>query len=190
MLQASDSFFSHPVALLFLYLFRSGALAIYILSGWFSTPYVFSVVLVVTLLAADFWTVRNVSGRVLVGLRFWNQVDEDGSSYWVFESRDPSQPANALDSKLFWTAMYFFPAAWILLLLWAFIRFNVSFIPIVALALIFNLTNTIGYTYADRDAKRKWATGMATSNMFGSLGGIGGTVVTGLVRSGIGKVFG
>lgn len=39
-------------------------------------------------LSADFWTVRNVSGRRLVGLRFWNQVDEDGTSYWVFESRD------------------------------------------------------------------------------------------------------
>lgn len=33
---------------------------------------------------------QNVSGRTLVGLRFWNQVDEDGESYWVFESRDVS----------------------------------------------------------------------------------------------------
>lgn len=31
---------------------------------------------------------KNVSGRTLVGLRFWNQVDDDGESYWVFESRD------------------------------------------------------------------------------------------------------
>ena len=49
---------------------------------------------------------QNVSGRTLVGLRFWNQacpflfssvmfvvqtclqVDDDGESYWVFESRD------------------------------------------------------------------------------------------------------
>jgi hypothetical protein len=65
-------------------------------------------VLVVILLSADFWTVRvsgcafkwlyaykvirvacaniillfqNVSGRVLVGLRFWNQVDDDGTRY-------------------------------------------------------------------------------------------------------------
>jgi len=29
-----------------------------------------------------------VAGRTLVGLRFWNQVDDDGESYWVFESRD------------------------------------------------------------------------------------------------------
>jgi hypothetical protein len=45
-------------------------------------------VLVVVLLALDFWTVRNVSGRTLVGLRFWNQVDDDGGSFWVFESRN------------------------------------------------------------------------------------------------------
>ena len=31
---------------------------------------------------------QNVAGRILVGLRYWNQVDEDGESYWVFESRD------------------------------------------------------------------------------------------------------
>ena len=38
----------------------------------------------------DFWNTKNVAGRTLVGLRYWNQVDEDGESYWVFESRDVS----------------------------------------------------------------------------------------------------
>lgn len=27
------------------------------------------------------------TGRLLVGLRWWNYVDEDGQSHWVFESR-------------------------------------------------------------------------------------------------------
>lgn len=30
---------------------------------------------------------QNVTGRLLVGLRWWNQVDEDGKSQWVFEAR-------------------------------------------------------------------------------------------------------
>jgi hypothetical protein len=34
----------------------------------------------------DFWTVKNVSGRLLVGLRWWNEIKEDGESVWVFES--------------------------------------------------------------------------------------------------------
>lgn len=34
---------------------------------------------------------QNVSGRLLVGLRWWNQVDEDGKSHWIFESRKVSR---------------------------------------------------------------------------------------------------
>lgn len=30
---------------------------------------------------------ENVTGRLLVGLRWWNQVNEDGHSHWMFESR-------------------------------------------------------------------------------------------------------
>lgn len=40
-----------------------------------------------------------------------------------------------------------FPAAWVLLLFVGILKFNLSFLPIVMLALVFNMTNTIGYTY-------------------------------------------
>lgn len=43
--------------------------------------------MVVMFLSMDFWTVKNVTGRLMVGLRWWNYVDEDGVSHWVFESR-------------------------------------------------------------------------------------------------------
>ncbi|KAA1100626.1 Golgi apparatus membrane protein tvp23 [Puccinia graminis f. sp. tritici] len=208
---------SHPVALFFLFLFRSLAIATYLLCGFFSDSYVFSTVIVVILLSIDFWTVRNISGRVLVGLRFWNQVDEDGSSYWVFESRDPSQAANPVDSKMFWMALYTFPVVWILLLFIGIIKFNLSFLPIVILALVFNLTNTIGFTYAvespehthsnpfqssthsfdtppktyqDRDSKRKWANELGSSGINGLLGQFGGGLLGGLTKVGIGKFFG
>ncbi|GAA5997260.1 Tvp23p [Rhodotorula paludigena] len=210
---------AHPVALFFLYAFRCAAIATYLLCGFFSSSYVFSTVLVVVLLSLDFWTVRNVSGRVLVGLRFWNQVDEDGTSYWVFESRSPDQPANAVDAKMFWIAMYSFPVAWVLLLVIGILKFNLSFLPIVMLALVFNLTNTWGYTYGgssplsegeihkrvsltfgsrsspvqryapDRDAKRRWATGMAAGGMLGQVGGLGGSIVSGLASSAYSRFF-
>lgn len=38
---------------------------------------------------------QNVSGRLLVGLRWWNQVDEDGKSHWVFESRKVSRSSSS-----------------------------------------------------------------------------------------------
>lgn len=35
---------------------------------------------------------QNVTGRLMVGLRWWNQVDDDGRSHWKFESRKVSLP--------------------------------------------------------------------------------------------------
>jgi len=128
-----------------------------------------------------------VSGRRLVGLRYWNQVDEDGESYWVFESRDPSRPANAIDSRMFWIALYTFPILWFGLLIISFIKLNLSFVPINILALVFNITNAVGFTYADRDAKQKWASG-AVWDM--GMGGIGSQLFAGAVKNSVGRVFG
>ncbi|KAI0053284.1 DUF846-domain-containing protein [Auriscalpium vulgare] len=172
-----------------LFFFRVAAITTYILCGFFTDNYVVSTVIVVVLLAMDFWNCRNVSGRTLVGLRFWNQVDDDGESYWVFESRDPSRPANPIDSRMFWIALYVFPALWLVLLVVSFLKFNLSFVPIVILALVFNFTNVIGFTYADRDAKQRWAANVASST-WGLGGGFGSQILTGVVKKGVGRVFG
>lgn len=66
--------------------FRILAVVAYLFCGWFSNSFVTSFVVIVVLLSIDFWTVKNISGRLLVGLRWWNYVDEDGESHWVFES--------------------------------------------------------------------------------------------------------
>ncbi|KAI0669966.1 DUF846-domain-containing protein [Trametes maxima] len=181
---------THPLVLFFLYFFRLAAITVYILCGFFISNYVLSSVIVVVLLAMDFWNCRNVAGRRLVGLRYWNQVDDDGESYWVFESRDPSRPANSIDSKMFWIAVYTFPLLWLALLIVSFLKFNLSFVPIVVLALVFNVTNAIGFTYADRDAKQKWANNLASSGWNMGLGGLGGQILTGVVKNSVGRVFG
>ena len=53
--------------------------------GLFSSSFVTNFVLVVVLLMLDFWTTKNVTGRLLVGLRWWNEVTEEGSN-WRFET--------------------------------------------------------------------------------------------------------
>lgn len=64
-----------------------------------------------------------------------------------------------------------------------------SFLPIVLLALVFNLSNVVGFSYADRDAQKRWANAAAGSNIFGGMGGIGGQLVGGLVRNSVGRFF-
>jgi hypothetical protein len=72
-------------------------------------------IITILLLAADFYYLKNIAGRRLVGLRWWNEVDpQTGDSHWVFESSDPSTKViNATDSRFFWIALYSQPLLWI-----------------------------------------------------------------------------
>jgi hypothetical protein len=43
---------------------------------------------IVCICAVDFWYTKNISGRLLVGLRWWEEIEEvSGKSIWVFECR-------------------------------------------------------------------------------------------------------
>uniref|UniRef100_A0A8C4N0F8 Golgi apparatus membrane protein TVP23 homolog n=1 Tax=Eptatretus burgeri TaxID=7764 RepID=A0A8C4N0F8_EPTBU len=77
----------HPLATLFHLLFRVGAIITYLLCRWFSDSFIVSFVAIILLLSFDFWTVKNVTGRLMVGLRWWNHIDEEGQSQWLFEAR-------------------------------------------------------------------------------------------------------
>lgn len=97
---------------------------------------------------------------------------------------------------------------WLVILFFSFVRFNLEsvharleldlsltktpfrFIPIVILALIFNVTNCIGFSYADRDAKQRWASGVASAGWNMGLGGFGGSIMTGVMKNSVGRVFG
>lgn len=79
--------FRHPYVTFFHLFFRGMAVLSYILCGWFSDSFITSFVVVVLMLSADFWTVKNITGRLLVGLRWWNYIDDDGQSHWVYESK-------------------------------------------------------------------------------------------------------
>lgn len=76
---------------------------------------------VVICAACDFWTVKNVSGRLLVGLRWWTTIDETGQEKWFFESHDTKLANSAFDSTVFWytqiaaTGLWGFFLAWKLL---------------------------------------------------------------------------
>lgn len=60
---------------------------------------------------------------------------------------------------------------------------------IVAVAIVLSGANMYGYTQCDKDAKRKWATSMATQSALGTLSS-GATGLLGrAVSSGIGSFF-
>jgi len=44
-------------------------------------------VLIIFLNALDFWVVKNITGRFLIGFRWWNEYDEYGLEKVVFEMK-------------------------------------------------------------------------------------------------------
>jgi hypothetical protein len=121
------------------------ALFIYVFGTYFSSNFVLIFVMCILMLAMDFWTVQNVSGRLLVGLRWWNEIKEDGTSDWRFESiRDPSSLV-ASDATLFWAALVAAPVLWGLFAMSALISLKLSWLLIVGIAVSLNCSNLIGY---------------------------------------------
>eukprot|EP00158_Paraphelidium_tribonemae_P001626 Partr_v1_DN24630_c0_g1_i2_m59747 putative Family with sequence similarity 18, member len=81
---------SHPRVLIAHLFFRSLALVLYLLSGLWSDQTIIFCILVIVLSAFDFWVVKNITGRLLVGMRWWNDADAEGHSSWVFEAKPVS----------------------------------------------------------------------------------------------------
>lgn len=175
---------SHPVALIFFLAFRLGALLTYLFGLLFINNFVLVFILVILLLAADFWNVKNVSGRLLVGLRWWNESRADGSSIWVFETADPQRYINPIDSKVFWLISYATPALWLALALLAVLKFQFLWLLLIIVALILTITNALAFSRCDKFGKANQITSGIMGNMVSS--GIFGKVFGGLT----GRFFG
>jgi len=137
----------HPVAVIFHLIFRALAVLTYLMCGWFSNSFISCFVSILIFLSLDFWTVKNVTGRLLVGLRWWNYVDDEGKSHWVFESRKAEEAAlmDTAEAQVFWLALVLTPVVWFLLLFVSFFRLNVRWFVVVIIALVMNGANLYGY---------------------------------------------
>ncbi|KAG2527572.1 hypothetical protein JM16_003340 [Phytophthora kernoviae] len=180
----------HPVAAFFHLLFKGLALALYLFGSIFIDNFVFIFVVCILLLAFDFWTVKNVTGRLLVGLRWWNRINDDGTSEWVFESHEDMTEIDPLDSRVFWTGLYGAPALWVLFLIVAVLKFNVEWALIVLVAVALSGANIIGYTRCKKDAKQKMQSLMSQGALGAFSSSAGSSIMStigGLALGGIGS---
>ncbi|XP_029015712.1 Golgi apparatus membrane protein TVP23 homolog B [Betta splendens] len=137
----------HPVASFFHLFFRTSAIVVYLLSDIISSRFIVCMVTIILLLSCDFWTVKNVSGRLLVGLRWWNQVDEDGKSHWVFESRKTNNPSttSSAESQIFWLGLILCPIFWVIFVFSTIVSFKITWLVVVIMGLVLQWANLYGY---------------------------------------------
>ncbi|XP_050514728.1 uncharacterized Golgi apparatus membrane protein-like protein CG5021 [Diabrotica virgifera virgifera] len=134
---------AHPYITFFHLAFRGAAIVAYLLCEQFTASFITSFVSVILLLSMDFWTVKNITGRLMVGLRWWNYVDEDGKSHWVFESRQ--NKVNEREARIFWVALVLTPLLWSFLFIVGLFGFEFRWLLLVTIALILTGSNLYGY---------------------------------------------
>lgn len=108
----------NPGTTFFHVFFKVTSLLYYFTCTWWSSHFAVQFVGTIILCAFDFWWTKNVSGRLMVGLRYWNEVDDDNKSEWRFECRDEAGMARVhpTESRIFWYGLYLMPPAWFFLL--------------------------------------------------------------------------
>lgn len=147
---------SHPIALIFHILFKLLALLTYLFASYlFQQSFVVPFIIGVIFLALDFWVTKNVSGRFLVGLRWWNEIKEDGSNVWIFESAASETQTHPVQSKIFWIALLVTPIVWTVFLLAQLFSTHWNWAILCTLAVILSAANVTGYIKCARDARKK-----------------------------------
>ncbi|KAM0287740.1 hypothetical protein ACHAQH_000271 [Verticillium albo-atrum] len=169
---------SHPITLLTFLGFRISSVLVYFLGLWIIKSMIMIFIITILLLAADFYYLKNIAGRRLVGLRWWNEVDpQSGDSKWVFESSEPgTKTINPTDSRFFWLALYVQPVLWVLLAVFALVRLQFLWLPLVVIALVLTIMNTLAFSRCD---KFSHASNMAGSALYG--GGLASSLASNMV---------
>lgn len=154
--------FKHPVAALFHVVFKLLAFLFYLFGGLFGQDFISTFVAVILLISMDFWVVKNVTGRLLAGLRWSNYIDDGGNSHWIFENKNAAAnrasrdnlssfqdeikgSGDTADSSIFWTSLITAPILWVLLMIVSVFKLNIQWFMLVTLASVLSLSNLYGY---------------------------------------------
>nr|DBA20231.1 TPA: hypothetical protein GDO54_015943 [Pyxicephalus adspersus] len=148
----------HPLASFFHLFFRIGAIVAYLFCDWFSKSFATCFVTILLLLSFDFWSVKNVTGRLLVGLRWCNQIDEDGKSHWIFEAKKVSVNNSAsteVEARIFWLGLIICPMIWTIFFFSTLFSLKLKWLALVVAGISLQSANLYGYIHCKTGGQKK-----------------------------------
>ena len=138
----------HPFVLIFTFIFKAiPVFAYFIIFFIFSDWFIICFSITLLAIAVDFWFTKNISGRILCGLRWWNRIDNNGKSEWIFEclSDEKRVRLSKFEIYCFWILLIVNNVLWILTVLTCTLTFKPHYLVLVIIAAILATTNTIGF---------------------------------------------
>jgi hypothetical protein len=87
-------------------------------------------------------------------LRWWNEVKEDGSEVWIYES-DHEVRKTSIDSSIFWFSLYATPIFWAVFLILEIIGLKAMWSINCIISLVLSGSNMVGYYKCSGEQKKK-----------------------------------
>ena len=144
-----------PQVALMTVLLKLLAIIFFLFFNIFTSNEALVMIIVISLIAADFWYTKNISGRILVGLRWWNNYDANTQeNTWKFESKNEIKEPN-IDRKTFWFSLYGFAGIWLILFIWECIMFNFTWAFLCLISLVISGTNVYGFFRCSKVQQQK-----------------------------------
>nr|XP_020828178.1 Golgi apparatus membrane protein TVP23 homolog A isoform X4 [Phascolarctos cinereus]XP_020828179.1 Golgi apparatus membrane protein TVP23 homolog A isoform X4 [Phascolarctos cinereus] len=93
---------------------------------------------------------QNVTGRLMVGLRWWNQIDEDGKSHWIFEAKKVSlnnSTGTEAEARIFWLGLIICPLIWTVFFFSTLFSLKLKWLALVIAGISLQTANLYGYIH-------------------------------------------
>lgn len=167
---------AHPLACLFHVGFKLVSVMAFMFMGLFTRSNVSVFITVLLSACLDFWTTKNVTGRYLIGLRWWsaadfaaeedivrtideNEEEETGEKKeepdWHFESYDTDTSNSMLDSNIFWFGQAGASIFWSIMLVLKVIGLSMFWGMLVFICCSLSVMNLYAYYLAMKDHEEK-----------------------------------
>ena len=135
---------SNPIVSILTVFFKFLSIFLFLFMNLFVSNESYTIITVIISGSIDFWYTKNISGRILVGLRWWNQIKSNGQEVWIYESKN-EQELNKINSKIFWDSLYTNTFIWVVLSFWELIRFKFMWGTLTVIMLILSGTNLFSF---------------------------------------------
>lgn len=144
---------NHPIVVFFTLFFKVLSAIIYLFFTQLVGESIGFIIIIISS-AFDFWFVKNVSGRFLVGLRWWNEINIDGTEEWIYESENEYRESN-IDSKIFWATIYAAPIFWGVFLVFNIISLSILWGMVCVISMLLSGSNMLGYLRCSTEQRKK-----------------------------------
>lgn len=147
---------AHPGIILLTLIFKGIPVASYLVLFFiFGNSMMLSLFLVYITASMDYWFVKNISGRILVGLRWYRKIEDNGDEEVIYEHKRDEALNNPADSKFFWGLQYLQTAIWGVLFAWNCITFDINDLMVVAVPFVLSAINLYYYINCSSEQKSK-----------------------------------